>query len=166
MAGVKQRFQFSLQGLMIAVAIAAVIAWNAMLIGIGAAIALLLVVLGLWVIRQRPLEGGLALLGIAMAMTALCSGLFYYGYYVQLRTVNSVLAEFPEIDKVWLCTNDDVTLEVEGLWFSTLDQPEAVFEIGYGIDGASKSTIRTRLRKALRERRPVTLPAHARYRLR
>ena len=85
-----------------------------------------------------------------------------YAYFVQLRTLNFVLAEFPEIDKVWLCTNDDVTLEIEGLWFSTVDQPQAVF----GIDGASKSEIRKRLRRVLVERRPVELPPRATYRLR
>jgi hypothetical protein len=62
--------------------------------------------------------------------------------------------------------NDDVTLEVEGLWFSTFDQPEAVFRIDYGIDGVSKSEIRRRLKQVLVERRPVELPARATYRLR
>jgi len=81
-------------------------------------------------------------------------------YYVQLRAVNSVLAEYPQIDKVWLCTNDDVTLEVEQLYFSTVDQPELTFGID-GIDGASKSEIRKRLQHALQERRPVTRPYYA-----
>lgn len=158
-----RRFQFSLRGLMMSVAMAAVIVWVAKLIGIATAIGLLLVCLGLWAVSQRPLEGGIAFLSVTIPV--LCGGLFYDGYYVQLRTVESVIAEFPEIDRVWLSTNDDVTLEVEELWFSTFNQPRAVFEI-HGIDGASKSEIRTRLRQALLERRPVTLPARATYHLR
>lgn len=95
------------------------------------------------------------------ALLCACASWIRYGYFVQLRTVNSVLAEFPEIDRVWLCT-----LEVEGLWFSTFDQPEAVFGIDYGIDGVSKSEIRRQLKQVLVERRPVELPARATYRLR
>lgn len=146
------------------IAAAAVIAWAAKLIGMGTAIGLLLVFLGLGVVTRRPFVGSIAFL--ALTIPALCGGLFYDGYYVQLHTVDSVLAEFPEIDKVWLCTNDDVTLEVEGLWFSTFDEPGAVFEIEHGIDGASESQIRKWLRQALLDRRPVKLPAHAKYRLR
>jgi hypothetical protein len=149
---------------MMSVGIFAVIAWAAKLIGLGTAIGLTLVFLGLWLVTWRPFKGGIALL--ALTIPALCGGLIHDGYYVQLHTVNSVLAEFPEIDKVWLSTNDDVTLEVEGLWFSTVDQPGAVFEIEHGIDGASQWQIRKWLRQALWERRPVKLPAHATYRLR
>jgi hypothetical protein len=86
-------------------------------------------------------------------------------YYIQLHTVDSVLADFPEIDKVWLWTNDDVTLEVQGLWFSTVDQPAVVFGIE-GIDGATKSDLRKGLKRVLLERHPVPLPAYANYRLR
>jgi hypothetical protein len=80
-------------------------------------------------------------------------------YYVQVRTLDSVLADFPEIGRVWLSTNDDVTLEVEQVYFSIVNQPE----LTYGIeetDGASKSEICTLLERALQERRPVKLPAH------
>lgn len=101
-----------------------------------------------------------------LMIAALCGGLVYDGYRVQLHTVDLVLAEFPEINRVWLCTNDDVTLEVEGLWFSTIDEPDAVFGIEWGLDGASKAEIRRQLRRALMERRPVELPARASYRLR
>jgi hypothetical protein len=158
------QFQFSLRGLMMSVTTAAVIAWASKVIGVGTAIGLLLVLLGLWAVSRRPLVGGIALLAVTSA--ALCGGLIYDGYHIQLHAVDSVLAEFPEIDDVWLCTNDDVTLEVEGLWFSTVDQPGIVFGIDYGIDGASKSEIRRRLRQVLQERRPVELPARATYRLR
>jgi hypothetical protein len=88
-------------------------------------------------------------------------------YLVQVRRIESVLAEFPEIDRVWLDTNDDVELEVEGLWFSTHDQPKAVFSIeGTGLDGASKPEIRKRLRRAILERTPTKLPEGVTYRLR
>lgn len=100
------------------------------------------------------------------ALVCGCISLFREGYLVQVRTVSSVLAEFPEIDKVWLCTNDDVTLEVEGLWFSTVDQPGTVFGIEWGIDGASALEIRNELRQILLKRHPVQLPARAKYRLR
>lgn len=164
MPEMNRRFQFSLRGLLMSVAMIAVIAWAAKLIGLGTAIGLLLVFPGLWVATRRPLDGGCALL--APAIVCLCGGLFYDGYYAQLHTVNSVLAEFPEIDKVWLCTNDDVTLEVERLWFSTFDQPDAVFEVEHWIEVASEQEIREWLQQALVERRPVKLPARARYRLR
>jgi hypothetical protein len=81
-------------------------------------------------------------------------------YYVQLRTVDSVLAEFPQIERVWLCTNSDLTLEVERLFFSTVDRPGLILGVDW-IDGASKSVIRERLRQALREQRPVRLPSNA-----
>ena len=164
MPEMSRRFQFSLRGLLISVAMIAFIVWTAKLIGMGTAIGLLLVFLGLWVVSQRLLKRGMALL--ALTIPALCGGLLHDGYYVQLHTVDSVLAEFPEIDKVWLCTNDDVTLEVEGLWFSTCDDPQAVFGIEWGIDGASESELRSKLSQVLLERRPVKLPARALYRLR
>lgn len=100
------------------------------------------------------------------ALVCWCVSWIRYEYLVQLRTVNSVLAEFPQIEEVWLCTNDDVTLEVEGVWFSTADQPDVILGIDSGVDGASKSEIRRRLRQVLLERRPVELPARAPYRLR
>jgi hypothetical protein len=46
------------------------------------------------------------------AVIAWAAKLMNDGYYIQLHTVDSVLAEFPEIDKVWLQTNDDVTSTV------------------------------------------------------
>ncbi|HET6880813.1 MAG TPA: hypothetical protein VFI31_11700 [Pirellulales bacterium] len=125
------RFQFSLRALLLIVAGAAVITWTATVIGVGTATGLMLAFLGIGAVYRRPLEGGIGFLAVTMA--ALCGGLVYDGYYVQLHTVNSVLDEFPEIDNVWLCTNDDVMLEVEGLWFSTVDQPKAVF----GVEGGS-----------------------------
>ena len=100
---------------------------------------------------------------VIVALIALIAGVIGWVrnlYYGQLLTVNSVLAEYPEIDKVWLCTNDDVTFEVEQLYFSTIDQPELTFGIE-GIDGESSSEIRQRLRRTLQERRPVTRPNHA-----
>jgi hypothetical protein len=100
---------------------------------------------------------------VIVTLAAMICGLIAWlrgQHYVQLRTVNSVLAEYPEIGNVWLITNDDVTLEVEHLYFSTIDQPGVTYGI-YGIDGASKSEIRKRLDDALRERRPVARPGYA-----
>jgi len=103
-----------------------------------------------------------------MCFAAVCAGLSWLRglYLIQVRTVESVLAEFPEIDRVWLFTNDDVTLEVEGLWFSTIDQPNVVFEAEGMLDGASTSEIRALLQQALSKRQPTSLPARAIYRLR
>lgn len=84
-------------------------------------------------------------------------------YYVQVRTVTAVLAEYPEIDRVWIGTNDDVSLEVQELYFSVVGEPNLSFGV-YGIDGASKSTIRQKLDDALREKRPKKRPTHV-YRL-
>ncbi len=106
---------------------------------------------------------GLRTLLVIVAVVALSCGFIAWlrgQYYVQLRTVNSVLAQYPEIGNVWLVRNDDVTLEVEELFFSTVDQPGVTYRID-GIDGASKSEIRRRLEDAMRERRPVTLPNFA-----
>src|SRR5689334_9677082 len=145
--GSKARFQFSLRGLMTAVTKAAVVIWVAKFIGMGTALGLLLGFVALHAISKRPLAGGVAF--VAVTVAALCSGLLYDGHYIQLHTVNYVLAEFPEIDKVWLCTNDDLTLEVEGLWFTTVDQPEAVFGIEQGTDGATRTQLRNELKRVL-----------------
>jgi hypothetical protein len=106
---------------------------------------------------------GLRSLFAAIALVAMICGLFAWVrglYYVQLRRVDAVLADYPAINKVWLCTNDDVTLEVEQLYFSTIDQPQLILGID-GIDGASKSEIRERLNRALQDRRPATRPTWA-----
>lgn len=43
-----------------------------------------------------------------------CSGELYHAYrYAGVQTVGSVVAEYPEIDRVWLATNDELYLEVE-----------------------------------------------------
>ena len=80
-----------------------------------------------------------------------------YGYYSQVRTVNAALAKHPEIDKVWLSTNDDVRLEVEQLYFSVAGEPRVTYRID-GIDGASKSEIGEKLERALLEKQSVVLP--------
>jgi hypothetical protein len=103
-----------------------------------------------------------------MCFAAVCAGLSWLRgvYLIQVRTVESLLTEFPEIDRVWLSTNDDIMLEVEGLWFSTVDQPNVIFEAEGMLDGASKSKIRELLRQALFKRQPTPLPARATYCLR
>jgi hypothetical protein len=80
-------------------------------------------------------------------------------YYVQLRAVDGVLSEYPEIDRVWLITNDDVELEVEQVYFSTDAEPELIYRSD-GIDTVSTLEFRTRLERALREKRPVELPTY------
>jgi hypothetical protein len=72
-----------------------------------------------------------------------------------------VLAEYPEIDRVWLMTNDDVELEVEAVYISVVGQPGLTFGFG-GIDGASKSEIREHLDRALLEKRPIQRPNYVR----
>jgi hypothetical protein len=87
-------------------------------------------------------------------------GWLRYAYYVQVRKTKAVLAEFPQIDRVWFVTNDDVHLEVEIVYFSVTDQPGLILE-SLGIDHASKALFRQRLQEALRERVPVNLPSYA-----
>jgi hypothetical protein len=103
--------------------------------------------------RLRTAFSATALFAVACASIAWLLGL----YYVQVRRVNAALSNYPEIDRVWFCTNDDVTLEVEQLYFSTVSEPHHIFMID-GIDGVSVYEIRRRLDRALRERRQVALP--------
>ena len=102
----------------------------------------------------------LRILFIAITWAAIICGLFAWVrglYYIQLRRVASVLAEFPEIDKVWLGTNDDVILEVEQLFFSTVDQPQSIFHIG-NIEGDSKSEIRNKLTRRRKRKASSNAP--------
>jgi hypothetical protein len=103
----------------------------------------------------RTMFATVTLVAIACAAVATIHGC----YYVQLRTVNAVLDGYPEIDRVWLATNDDVTLEVEELYFSTRAEPEVIYAVQW-IDGASKTTIRSRIDEALRTRESVELPVY------
>jgi hypothetical protein len=103
---------------------------------------------------------GLRSLFFVMAAVALVCGGYKWlreQYYVEARTVNAVLAEHPEIDRVWFSTNDDVTLEVEQVYFSLRDQPGLTF-CADGIDGVSETEFRQQLERALREQRPVPRP--------
>jgi hypothetical protein len=105
---------------------------------------------------------GLRSLFVLVTLFALfggCIGWLRHAYYVQLRDVKAVLAEFPEIDRVWLGTNDDVQLEVELVYFSLKNQPGLIL-LSQGIDGATKPEFRRRLQEALQERQPVDLPSH------
>jgi hypothetical protein len=86
--------------------------------------------------------------------------LFRKEYYWGLNAVNAVLAEHPEIDRVWLSINPDVTLEVEGVYFSIVGQPNVIFHSD-GIDGTTQEEFRERLERALRERHPVPRPEYA-----
>src|SRR6476659_1743214 len=80
-------------------------------------------------------------------------------YYSQLRAVTAVLAEHPEIDKVWLGTNPDVQLEVEQVYFSIVGQTDLNLYT-YGIDGSTTMEFRERLERALQEQQPVARPIH------
>jgi hypothetical protein len=79
-------------------------------------------------------------------------------YYVQVRRLNAVLADFPQIDEVWLATNDDATLEVEEVYFTVREKPGVIFKID-GIDGAASSEIRSCFERALREQVPASRPS-------
>src|SRR5262245_35182022 len=103
--------------------------------------------------RLRTLFAGTAIIAVIAYGVYWVQDLYYY----QLRDVRAVLNEYPEIDRVWLGTNDDVFFEVENVYFSTKDQPLSTFHCP-GIDGASKSDFRKRLVRALEERRSVSLP--------
>lgn len=82
---------------------------------------------------------------------------FNHAYYWQLYDVRDVLAEHPEIDKVWLGTNNDVFLEVEQVYFSIRGQPDLTYD-AHRIDGQGKREFRKRLERALKERQPVVRP--------
>jgi hypothetical protein len=76
-----------------------------------------------------------------IALLGGCIGWLRYGYYVQVRAAKAVLAEFPEIDRVSFTTNDDVSLEVEGVYVSVKDSPGLILNCS-GMDGSSKAEFR------------------------
>jgi hypothetical protein len=80
-------------------------------------------------------------------------------HYQQVRRVRAVLAEYPQVDRVWIGTNDDVQLEVEEVYFTVDDQSGAIFRSG-GIDYVGEAEFRRRVEQALRERREVELPGY------
>jgi hypothetical protein len=110
--------------------------------------------------RLRDLLITVAAVALVLGSIVFLANLWHSLYYVQVGTVRSALAEHPEIENVWVCTNDDVELEVEALFFTIAGRPGEVLGIG-GIDGASKSKILEELHRALREDRPTQIPAYA-----
>ena len=92
---------------------------------------------------------------VALQLTAIVW--LNHRYHRQLRDVRSVVAEHPEIDSMWLGTNDDVELEVEQVFFSVQGEPGLTF-YSHGIDKKSKEQFRRRLERALTERQPVVRP--------
>lgn len=78
----------------------------------------------------------------------------------QVIATDRVLAGFPEIDRVWFITNDDVQLEVEWVYFTVAGNPDEIYE-AQGIDHRSKAAFRADLERALREKVPVQLPSYA-----
>src|SRR5262245_45844659 len=81
-------------------------------------------------------------------------------YFKQVRTVRAALAEHPEIDQVWVCTNDDVSLEIEEICFTIVGDPGTTYGI-FGTDKQSKSELLTKLDNALKKHETVILPPNA-----
>ena len=87
-------------------------------------------------------------------ITAIVAGFSYavnwcnHAYYWQLNDVRDVLAEHPEIDRVWLETNNDVDLEVEQVYFSIKGQPDLTYD-AHRIDGQDRREFRKHLERAL-----------------
>jgi hypothetical protein len=109
---------------------------------------------------MRPFRFRLKTMLVAVTLVALQLGtilLLNDQYYRQLRDVRSVLADHPEIDRIWLGTNDDVEIEVEQVFFSIQGQPGTTF-YSHGIDTVSKDEFRRGLERALKERQPVVRP--------
>jgi hypothetical protein len=97
---------------------------------------------------------------IVALITAAIGGLQRF-HDVQVRRVRAVLAEYSQIDRVWVSTNDDVELEIEAIYFTVRgNNPDATYAID-GCDGASKAELRELLDRALRERREVECPDYA-----
>ena len=96
-------------------------------------------------------------------ITAIVAGFSYavywchHAYYWQLYDVRDVLAEHPEIDKVWLSTNNDVDLEVEQVYFSIQGQPDVTYD-AHRVDGQDRREFRKHLERAVQERKPVVRP--------
>ena len=78
-------------------------------------------------------------------------------YYVDVYELNDVLAGHPEIDRVWICTNPDVNLEVEVVYFSIKGEPNLTY-CCRGPDGLHISEFRKHFEHALQQREPVVLP--------
>jgi hypothetical protein len=106
----------------------------------------------------------LGALFIVTTLVALVGGAVIVGvrrfHYGQVNEVRAVLDDYPEIERVWIGTNDDVQLEVEEVFFTVENQPGAIFQSG-GIDWVGETEFRRRLEEALRERREVELPDYA-----
>jgi hypothetical protein len=107
-----------------------------------------------------------SLLIFVAVVAMVCGGLasivriYQHLYYTQVRTVRAALAEHPEIEKVWICTNPDVELEIEELFFTVANEPGVILKIE-GIDAASKDVIQAKLRRAIRQQPSVDLPTYA-----
>jgi hypothetical protein len=127
------------------------------------------VILIITLATRRPLRFRLKTLFVAVTVVALQLGTILWlnhQYYRQLHEVRAVLTEHPEIDRIWLGTNDDVELEVEQVYFSIQGEPGLTF-YSHGIDTASKDEFRSDLERALKERQPVVRPDYVQeYRIR
>lgn len=79
-------------------------------------------------------------------------------YYAQIYDLNEVLAQHPEIEKVWIRHNPDIQIEVDAVYFSIAGQPNVTF-YARGLDGSNKQDFQERLERALVEQRPVDRPS-------
>jgi len=120
-------------------------------------------------LNLSPLRFRLKTLFVAIAVIALQLSAvqwLYHQYYRQLHDVRTVLAEHPEIDRVWLGTNVDIELEVEQVYFSIKGRPDLTL-YSPGIDTVDKREFRKRVERALKERQQVLVPDYLpEYRIR
>lgn len=100
---------------------------------------------------------------IVVAVIAAVCWLFSAAWNIrqgQVIATNAVLADFPEIDRVWFTTNDDLQLEVEWVYFTVANNPTEVY-VAQGVDHRGKAAFRADLERALTEKVPVLLPSYA-----
>jgi hypothetical protein len=110
--------------------------------------------------RLRTLFVAVAVIAFALGGVVWLFNLYESFYYEQVSTVRTALAEHPEIETVWVLTNDDVQFEMEQLFFTVAGKPGVILGTS-GVDGATKVEILAELDRALREQRPAQLPSYA-----
>ncbi len=133
--------------------------WGLMLVVVGIPFGLLLTPQARREFGVEPWRFSLRTAFIVMTIVGVLSGVVVWVrglYYVQVRQVRTALDDHPEIEKVWIGTNDDVTLEVEEVFFTLEGEVGAVYSC-IGPD-AGEAKFRRSLERALRERRAVELP--------
>jgi hypothetical protein len=122
-------------------------------------------IVAMLIAMDRPTGGPLPRFSLRslFVITAIIAGFSYAvcrlqkEYYVDVHELNDVLAEHAEIDRVWICTNPDVYLEVEVVYFSIKGDANLTYSCR-GPDGLQISEFRKHFERALQERVPVVLP--------